>query len=40
MSLSIRRAQPADAGNLARFAARTFFETYAEYDKSSRGVLA
>jgi ribosomal protein S18 acetylase RimI-like enzyme len=30
MSLSIRRAQPADAGNLARFAARTFFETYAD----------
>ena len=30
MTLSIRRAQAADAGPLARFAARTFFETYAD----------
>jgi len=30
VTLSIRRAQPADAGDLARFGARTFFETYAD----------
>ena len=30
MTLSIRRAQPPDAAALAGFAARTFFETYAD----------
>jgi ribosomal protein S18 acetylase RimI-like enzyme len=30
VTLSIRRAQPPDAALLARFAARTFFETYAD----------